>query len=59
MDWMKIGAALLIVMMLVYLLPRAKEMLKNSPKGTAKDWQGALIPIGIVVLFIVFLVNTI
>ncbi len=33
MDWMKIGAALLLVMFIVMLWPRAKEMLTNSPKA--------------------------
>ncbi len=38
MDWMKIGSALFIVAMLVFLVPRIKPMLENSPKGTNNDW---------------------
>ena len=53
--WMKILSAVLIVMMLVFLLPRAKQMMTESPKGSAQDWMGALIPLGAVVAFVVLL----
>ena len=39
MDWMKIGSALFIGAMLVYLLPRAKQMIKQSPKASGEDWR--------------------
>lgn len=56
MDWMKIGWALAIGAMLIYLIPRARYMLSNSPKAEAGDWQSLLIPlllvIGIVALLI-------
>lgn len=54
--WLKAGSAILLVMMLFFLLPRAKEMLKNSPKGSSQDWMGALIPLLLVAGFIVLLV---
>ena len=55
MDWMTIGSALLVGLMLVLLLPRARQMLKESPKGSRKDWMGALLPLGAVVLFVILL----
>ena len=55
MDWMKIGAATFLVAMLVFLLPRAKHMLKNSPKAGAGDWQAVLIPLALVVGLVVLL----
>jgi cobalamin synthase len=55
--WMKIGASLLLITMFVVILPRAKQMLANSPKGSMGDWLGALIPIGLVVLFILVLIS--
>ncbi|MDH5548085.1 MAG: hypothetical protein OEZ43_21110 [Gammaproteobacteria bacterium] len=58
-DWMKILSAIFIVMMLVYLFPRAKQMFQDSKKATTKDWQSALIPLAMVVLFIVFLVMSV
>ena len=55
MDMMKILSAVLIVMMLVYLFPRAKAMLTESPKGDSSDWMSALIPLGMVVGFVILL----
>ncbi|MES9816617.1 MAG: hypothetical protein ABW155_08195 [Candidatus Thiodiazotropha sp.] len=43
MDWTKIIWALLLGAMILFLWPRAKHMLKNSPKAQAGDWQGGLI----------------
>ncbi|MBE0510087.1 MAG: hypothetical protein K0A95_06335 [Chromatiales bacterium] len=54
--WLKIGSAILLVMMLMFLLPRAKEMLKNSPKGTSQEWMSALIPLLAVAGFVLLLV---
>lgn len=56
MDWMKITTALMLGLMIVFLLPRARAMLKNSPKGTNADWMGVVLPIAAVVGFIVLLV---
>jgi hypothetical protein len=55
--WMKIGSALLIGAMLVFLLPRAKHMMQNSPKAGEGDWKAVLIPLLLLVLFILFLIT--
>lgn len=57
MDWMKIFSALLIVAMLIYLFPRAKEMVKNSPKASGNDFVAVLIPLALVVGFIFLLMK--
>lgn len=57
MDWMKIFSALLIIAMLVYLFPRAKEMVKNSPKASGNDFVAVLIPLALVVGFIFLLMK--
>lgn len=59
MDWMKIASALLIVAMLVYLAPRAKAMMRHSPKGSSDDWRAAVIPLLLVVLFVIFLIKSV
>lgn len=59
MDWMKIFSALLIVLMLVYLLPRAKDMIKNSPKASNNDWLAALIPLILVIGFVFLLIKSV
>ncbi len=59
MDWMKIFSAILIVLMLVYLLPRAKDMVKNSPKGSSNDWVAVLIPMLLIIGFIFLLIKSV
>ena len=57
MDWMKILSAVALGLMIIYLLPRAKQMMKMSAEVENKDWMGVLIPIVGVILFVVFLVS--
>ncbi|HSS66791.1 MAG TPA: hypothetical protein VLS27_20350 [Gammaproteobacteria bacterium] len=54
--WMKIGSAILLVIMLIVIFPRARQMIAESPKGSAKEWLSALIPLGLVAAFVVLLV---
>ncbi len=56
MDWMKIGSALLLLMMIVYIFPRARQMMTNSPKAEPGEWRSALLPIAAVVLFVMILI---
>ena len=56
MDWMKIGSALLLLMMLLFLWPRAKQMIEESPKGSSNDWKAAIIPLLAVIGFVILLV---
>ena len=42
--------------MIIYLFPRAKHAIENSPKGSLQDWMGYVIPMAAVVLFIVVLI---
>ena len=55
MDWMKIGAAILLVMMIVMLWPRAKVMLEQSAQETERDWMGFVIPVAAVLGFVILL----
>ena len=57
MDWIKIGSAVFMVAMIIYLFPRAKHAVQNSPKGSAKDWMGYVIPMVAIVLFIIILIK--
>ena len=56
MDWTQIGSALLLVAMLVFIFPRMRHAVKNSPKASGDDIKGALIPILLVVLFVILLI---
>jgi len=59
MDWIKIGSALFLGAMLIYIYPRMKHALKHSPKGTLQDWMGYIIPITGVILFVIFLIMSV
>ena len=55
-DWLKIGSALLLVAMFFMILPGAMRAVKNSPKGTLKDWMGYILPMSVVILFVILLI---
>lgn len=55
--WLKIGSAVLLGAMLVVLWPRARYMLKNSPKGSGEDWRTFIIMIAAIGLFVWLLVK--
>jgi hypothetical protein len=55
--WMKVVSALLMGMMVIFLWPRAKHMIANSPKATGSDWKAVLIPLLGVVLFVMLLIS--
>lgn len=56
MDWMKIGSALLLVAMIVFIFPSAKAWMTNSPKGSTADWMTAIIALLAVAGFVMLLV---
>lgn len=57
MDWMQIASALALVMFIVILFPRARDAMKNSPKGSTSDWMGFIIPIVGIILFVMLLIE--
>jgi cobalamin synthase len=54
--WAQIMTGLAILALLFFFGPSAYRAAKDSPKGSAGDWLGLLIPIGGVVLFIILLI---
>ena len=57
MDWMQIFSAFALVIFIVILFPRTREMLNHSTKATTVDWLSFAIPIVVVFLFIVLLIK--
>lgn len=57
MDWIQITSALFMVAMLVYIFPRMRQAIKESPEGTSKDWIGFLLIIIAVIAFVLFLIS--
>ena len=56
-DWMKLLYASALILMLVYLIPRAKQMMEVSAQAENKDWKGIIIPLIAVVIFVIFLIS--
>ncbi len=56
LNWVQILSALFMLAMVIYLFPRAKHAIENSPKGSMKDWMGYVLPMAAVALFIVLLI---
>lgn len=55
-TWEQIALGAIVVAVLFFMVPRIKGAMARS-EGQPKDWKGVLIPIGLVVLFVVFLVS--
>lgn len=46
----------LVLVLLLWFGPGIREAVKNSPRGTAEDWRGLLLPLGLVALFVILLI---
>jgi len=57
MDWIAITSAIFLGAMMVFIFPRMRAAVKNSPKGNMQDWMGYIIPLAAVVAFIILLIN--
>lgn len=58
MDWIKIFSAIFIVAMLVFLWPRAGQMIRESRKGSMNEWLLVGMLLLGVAAFIAFLVHS-
>ncbi|MCP4127084.1 MAG: hypothetical protein GY753_08490 [Gammaproteobacteria bacterium] len=56
MDWTQIGFAVLLGAMIIFMYPRVKHSMENSPKAESGDWTSALLPILAVVGFVILLI---
>ena len=54
-TWEKILVAVLALALVFFMRPGLKAAMERS-KTAEKDWAGVLIPIGFVVLFVIFLI---
>ncbi|HHI92591.1 MAG TPA: hypothetical protein ENK04_03605 [Gammaproteobacteria bacterium] len=57
MDWLKIGSAIFLIMMLVYLFPSMRQAVKHGRKGSNKEWLNYLLILLVVGLFVMFLIQ--
>ena len=56
MDWMKIGSAILLIAMIIFIWPSAKQMMTNSPQAESGDWQAVVLPLLAVAGFVALLI---
>ncbi len=55
-DWLLVAQAAFIIAMFLYILPSAKRMWKESPKGSNQDWLTFAAVIGGIALFVYVLI---
>lgn len=55
-PWYKIGSALLLVMMIVLVWPRARQMLAQSRAAEERHWSAAALALALVALFVALLI---
>jgi hypothetical protein len=55
--WLTIISAIAFGAFALYLIPRAKFMIKNGPKGSSQDWRGFLIIIAVLIVFVFMLIK--
>ena len=56
MTSVEIVSVIFMLGMMAFIFPRAKHMLKNSPKGSMQDWMGFAVPMLAIVGFIALLI---
>lgn len=57
MEWMEIISALALGMFVVVMLPMAKNMVQNSPKGSTSDWISFVVTVVMIMLFVILLIE--
>ena len=55
-TWEQVLLGMGAVVILFLFWPGAKKMLEKSQQAENPDWKGALIPIGVVILFVILLI---
>lgn len=58
MDWLKIFSAIFIVAMLIFLWPRAGQMIRESRKGSLDEWLWVGVLLLGVAAFVAFLMHS-
>lgn len=59
-DWEKIVSTIIIGALVLFAIPRAKQLLKREAQDNEeKDWKGFLFPIAMVVVFVVILIMSV
>jgi hypothetical protein len=55
-GWEQILLGMAALVLLFFFWPGVKAAMQKSKEAENPDWQGALLPIGIVILFVILLI---
>ncbi len=55
-TWEQVLIGVFALLLILFVFPGLKTLLKRS-KEAETDWPGLLLPIGLVVLFVIFLIS--
>lgn len=55
-TWEAVLLGVLVLVLLLWFGPGAREAVKNTRRGTAQEWMSVLVPVGLVALFVALLV---
>jgi hypothetical protein len=55
-GWEQILLGMAALVLLFFFWPGVKTAMQKSKEAENPDWQGALLPIGIVILFVILLI---
>lgn len=56
-SWEAILLGIVAVVFVIWMFPGVKQRMQNSPKGSAEDWKGLIVPLLLVVVFVMFLIS--
>jgi hypothetical protein len=57
--WEALLLGALVLLVLFWFAPGVRRSMRESPRGTAEDWKGVLLPLGLVVLFVILLIASV
>lgn len=55
-TWEAVLVGIIAVLLIFVFRPGIKQALQQSREAEEKDWKGALVPIGFVLLFVILLI---
>ena len=55
-TWEAVLLGVLLLLLLLWFGPGVRQAVKNTRRGSAQEWLGVLVPVGLVALFVVLLI---
>lgn len=55
-TWEAVLLGVLVLLLLLWFGPGVRHAVKNTRRGSAQEWLGVLVPVGLVALFVMLLI---